>query len=218
MPAPFYKDRVKCMKLFSIDGPLYNFFSRLLDMIKLNMLWFLFSLPVVTIGASTAAAFSITLKMVDEREGYIAKQFWNAFKANLKQGIPAGLLNLFFVYALYLDFQLFHAVEGNPIYFLILGIVGSVMCFGYFIYAYALMARYDNTLLKTLKNSMDISVKYFGRTVMIAVVVAVEIIVFIFNTTTMFLGLLIGPAVIFLTISGPAMYIFRDIERKSKEG
>lgn len=206
------------MKLFSIDGPLYNFFSRLLDMIKLNVLWFLFSLPVVTIGASTAAAFSVTLRMVDEREGYIAKQFWTAFKANLKQGIPAGLLNLFFVYALYLDFQLFHAVEGNPIYFLILGIVGSVMCFGYFIYAYALMARYDNTLLKTLKNSMDISVKYFGRTVMIAVVVAVEIIVFIFNTTTMFLGLLIGPAVIFLTISGPAMYIFRDIERKSKEG
>ena len=206
------------MKLFSIDGPLYSFFSRLLDMIKLNLLWCLFSLPIVTIGASTAAAFAVTLKMVDEREGYIAKQFWNAFKANLKQGISTGLLNLFFAYALYLDFQLFHAVEGNPIGFLILGIVGSVMCFGYFIYAYALMARYDNTLLKTLKNSMDISVKYFGRTVMIAVVVAVEIVVFIFNTTTMFLGLLIGPAVIFLTISGPAMYIFRDIERKSKEG
>ena len=206
------------MKLFSIDGPLYHFFSRLLDMIKLNFLWLLFSLPVVTIGASTAAAFAVTLKMVDEREGYIARQFWNAFKANLKQGIPAGLLNLFFVYALYLDFQLFHAVEGNPIYFLILGIVGSVMCFGYFIYAYALMARYDNTLLKTLKNSMDISVKYFGRTIMVAVVVAVEIIIFIFNTTTLFLGLLIGPAVVFLTISGPAMYIFRDIERKTKEG
>lgn len=206
------------MKLFSIDGPLYSFFSRLLDMIKLNLLWCLFSLPIVTIGASTAAAFAVTLKMVDEREGYIAKQFWNAFKANLKQGIPTGLMNLFFVYALYLDFQLFHAVEGNPIVFLILGIVGSVMCFGYFIYAYALMARYDNTLLRTIKNSMDISVKYFGRTVMIAVVVAVEIVIFIFNTTTMFLGLLIGPAVIFLTISGPAMYIFRDIERKSKEG
>ena len=206
------------MKLFSIDGPLYHFFSRLLDMIKLNFLWLLFSLPVLTIGASTAAAFSVTLKMVDEREGYIAKQFWGAFKANLKQGIPTGLLNLFFAYALYLDFQLFHAVEGNPIYFLILGIVGSIMCFGYFIYAYALMARYDNTLLKTLKNSMDISVKYFGRTIMIAVVVAVEIIIFIFNTTTLFLGLLIGPAVVFLTISGPAMYIFRDIERKTKEG
>lgn len=206
------------MKLFSVDGPLYHFFSRLLDMIKLNFLWLLFSLPVVTIGASTAAAFSITLKMVDEREGYIAKQFWNAFKANLKQGIPAGLINLFVVYALYLDFQLFHAVEGNPIYFLLIGIVGCVMCFGYFIYTYALMARYDNTLLMTFKNSMDISVRYFGRTVMVAVVLAVEIVIFLFNTTTIFLGLLIGPAVVFLTISGPAMYIFRDIERKTKEG
>ncbi len=206
------------MKLFSVDGPLYGFLSRLLDMIKLNFLWLLFSLPVVTIGASTAAAFAVTLKMVDERDGYIARQFWTAFKANLKQGIPTGLLNLFFVYALYLDFQLFHAVEGNPIYFLILGIVGSVMCFGYFIYAYALMARYENGFLKTLKNSMDISVRYFGRTIMVAVVLAVELVIFIFNTTTMFLGLLIGPACLFLTISGPAMYIFRDIERKAKEG
>lgn len=206
------------MKLFSVDGPLYNFFSRLLDMIKLNFLWLLFSLPIVTVGASTAAAFAVTLKMVDEREGYIAKQFFSAFKANLKQGIPTGLLNLFFVYALYLDFQLFHAVEGNPTYFLIFGIVGSVLCFGYFIYAYALMARYENTFLQTLKNSLDICVRYFGRTIMIAVVVAIEILVFIFTTTTMFLGLLIGPAVIFLTISGPALYIFRDIERKAKEG
>ena len=206
------------MKLFSIDGPLYQFFSRLLDMIKLNFLWLLFSLPIITIGASTAAAFSVTLKMVDEREGYIAKQFFTAFKANLKQGIPTGLLNLFFIYALYLDFQLFHAVEGNPIYFLIFGIVGSVMCFCYFIYTYALMARYENTFLKTIKNSMDICIKYIGRTLMIVVVLAVELVVFMFNTTTLFLGILIGPAVMILTISGPAMYIFRDIERKANEG
>lgn len=206
------------MKFFSIDGPLYQFFSRLLDMLKLNFLWLLCSLPIVTVGASTAAAFSITLKMVDEREGYIAKQFFKAFKENLKQGIPTGLLNLFFVYALYLDFQLFHAVEGNPIYFLILGIVGSVMCFCYFIYAYALMARYENTFLQTLKNSMEICIKYVGKTLLIVLVLAVEIVLFLFNTTTMFIGLLIGPAVMFLTISGPAMYVFRDIERKSKEG
>ncbi|MBP3569154.1 MAG: YesL family protein [Lachnospiraceae bacterium] len=206
------------MKLFSIDGPLYQFFGRLLDMLKLNFLWLLFSLPIVTIGASTAAAFAVTLKMVDEREGYIAKQFWEAFKANVKQGIPTGLLNLFFAYAMYLDFQLFNVVEGNPIYFLILGIVGSVMCFCYFIYAYALMARYENTFLQTLKNSMEICIKYVGRTLMIAVVLAIELVIFMFNTTTIFLGLLIGPAVMFLTISGPAMYIFRDIERKSQEG
>ncbi|MBE5951364.1 MAG: DUF624 domain-containing protein [Lachnospiraceae bacterium] len=206
------------MNFFSTDGPLFHFLSRLWDMLKLNILWVICSLPVVTIGASTAAAFSVTLKMVDDREGYVARDFLKAFKANLKQGIPAGILNMVFAYALYLDFQLFHAVEGNPIWFLILGIVGTAMCVGYFLYTYALMARYENTLIATIKNSMEISIKYFGRTVFLIVILAIEILIFFFNTTTLFLWVLIGPAVLFLTISGPAMYIFKDIEKKAKEG
>ena len=188
------------MNFFSTDGPVFRFLSRLWDMLKLNILWVLCSLPVVTIGASTAAAFSITLKMVDDREGYVARAFLRAFKANLKQGIPAGILNIVFAYALYLDFQLFHAVEGNPIWFLILGIVGSVMCVGYFLYTYALMARYENSLIATIKNSMEICIKYFGRTIFLVVILAVELVIFFFNTTTLFLWVLIGPAVLFLTI------------------
>ena len=57
------------MKFFSTDSPLYRFLTRLWDMIKLNFLWLIFSLPVVTFGAATVAAYSVTLKMVDEREG-----------------------------------------------------------------------------------------------------------------------------------------------------
>ena len=53
-------------KLFSLDSGLYKFMSRLFDMLKLNAMWILCSIPIVTIGASTTAAFTITLKMVDE--------------------------------------------------------------------------------------------------------------------------------------------------------
>ena len=79
------------MKFFSTDSPLYRFLTRLWDMIKLNFLWLVFSLPVVTMGAATVAAYSVTLKMVDEREGYVGRQFIKAFKENWKQGIPLGL-------------------------------------------------------------------------------------------------------------------------------
>lgn len=41
------------MKFFSVDGGLYKFISRLWDVIKLNFLWLLFSLPIVTMGAAT---------------------------------------------------------------------------------------------------------------------------------------------------------------------
>ena len=63
---------VMAMKFFSVDGALYKFLTRLWDMIKLNLMWLLFSLPVVTVGAATVAAYSVTLKMVDEQEGYVA--------------------------------------------------------------------------------------------------------------------------------------------------
>ena len=105
------------MKFFSVDGGLYKFMSRLWDMIKLNFLWMLFSLPIVTIGAATVAAYSVTLKMVDEAEGYVGRQFIKGFKENWKQGIPLGLLGLLALYVVYLDFELFNKVENNPIIF-----------------------------------------------------------------------------------------------------
>ena len=202
------------MKFFSVDGGLYKFISRLWDMIKLNFLWLLFSLPIFTIGAATVAAYSVTLKMVDESEGYVGRQFIKAFKENWKQGIPLGMLGLLGAYVIYLDFELFNKVEGNPIMFLIAGIV-AVFIFGMaFIYAFPLSARYENTLLETLKNSARIATRYFVRTLLLVAVLAVEVVIGIFNATTIFFAILIGPACLMLTVSGFAIYFFREIERE----
>lgn len=72
------------MKFFSVDSPLYRFLSKLLDVIRLNFLWILFSIPLVTIGASTVAALSVALKMADDEEGYIGRSFLKAFRENWK--------------------------------------------------------------------------------------------------------------------------------------
>lgn len=202
------------MKFFSVDGPLYRFISRLWDMIKLNFLWLLFSLPIITIGAATVAAYSVTLKMVDETEGYVGRQFLKAFKENWKQGIPMGLLGLFALYVIYLDFELFNKLEGNPIIFLIAGIAAAFVFGISFIYAFPLSARYENTLFETLKNSARITTRYFVRTLFLAAVLAVEIFIGLFNTTTLFFAILIGPACLMLTVSGFAIYFFREIERE----
>lgn len=202
------------MKFFSVDGPLYRFISRLWDMMKLNFLWLLFSLPIITIGAATVAAYSVTLKMVDESEGYVGRQFMKAFKENWKQGIPLGLLGLLALYVIYLDFEFFNKLENNPMIFLIAGIV-AVFVFGMaFIYAFPLSARYENTLLETLKNSARIATRYLVRTLLLVAVLAVEIFIGLFNTTTLFFAILIGPACLMLTVSGFAIYFFREIERE----
>ena len=202
------------MKFFSVDGALYKFLSRLWDMVKLNFMWLLFSLPIVTVGAATVAAYSVTLKMVDEQEGYVARQFVKAFKENWRQGIPMGLLALFCSYAVYLDFELQHVAEGDSTMFLIFGIVAAFVFGMSFIYAFPLSARYENTLIGTLKNSVNIATRYFVRTLLLVVILAVEVVVFIFNYMTLFFGLLIGPACIMLTISGFALHFFKEIEKE----
>ena len=201
------------MKFFSVDGGLYKFISRLWDLIKLNFLWLLFSLPIITVGASTVAAYSVTLKMVDESEGYVGRQFVKAFKENWKQGIPLGLLGLLALYVIYLDFEFFNKLENNPMMFLIAGIM-AVFVFGMaFIYAFPLSARYENTLFETLRNSARIATRYFVRTLLLAAVLAVEVFIGLFNSTTLFFAILIGPACLMLTVSGFAIYFFRQIEK-----
>lgn len=200
------------MKFFSIESPLYKFMQRLTEVLILNLLWLLFSLPVVTIGCSTAAAFSVAMKFVDESEGHIRNDFISAFKANWKQGLPLGLISIVAFAAVYLDFRLADIMEkGLP--FLIIGFLTAYfLCFS-IIYVFPLIVRYENTLTNSLKNSFRLGMKHIGRTILLIFVVAFELAVIFWNAVTLFIGALIGPACIIYTISGTAMHIFHETEK-----
>ena len=202
------------MKFFSVDSPFYRFISKFFDVLKLNFMWLLCSLPIVTIGASTAAAMSVALKMVDDEEGYVCRSFIKAWKENWKQGMVLGIISVVAAYASYLDFQLFEAVEGNPIIFLIVGMVSCFVVIMCLIYAYPLIARYENTLVRTIQNSFRIGRKYFGRTVMLVFLLVVEYVLFNFNEMMLFFGIAIGPAVMIYTIAGVSKRIFQEIEKE----
>lgn len=208
----------KQMKFFSVDSPLYRFLSRVLDILKLNFLWILGSLPVFTIGASTTAAMSVALKLADDEEGYITKSYFEAYKANFKQGVPMGLIFLVAWYAVYLDFQLFGAVKNNPVILLIIGMVSVFLVIIAMIYSFPLLARYENTVVRTIQNSMDISRKYFGKTLILVILVAAEVLIFQYNSTMIFLGILFGPGFIIYTVAAVSKRVFLQIERVNREG
>ena len=200
------------MKFFSIDSPLYRFMQRLTDVIVLNILWLVFSLPIVTIGCSTAAAFSVTMKFLDESEGHIWSDFISAFKANWKQGLPLGLISIVAAAAVYLDFKIAGAVE-NSLPFLIVGFLTAFFLSFSLLYVFPLIVRYENSITNCLKNSFRLAMKHVGRTFLLIIILAFELAVIFWNTVTLFIGLLIGPACIIYTISGTAMHIFKETEK-----
>jgi uncharacterized membrane protein YesL len=205
------------MGFFSPEGSLYKFISRFWDMVVLNFLWFVFSIPIITIGASTVAAFTVTLKMVDEEEGYIGRSFVKAFKENFKQGIVLGIIALAAGYAVYINLALFHAMESNPLPLLLVGIIAGIYFLFSLLYAFPLAARYKNSVMKILSNSRQISIRFFVRTAILLVLIAFVILIIIWNNTTVYFGLLIGPAFIMFLISFFAKRIFQKLEKEQEQ-
>lgn len=202
------------MKFFSTEGPLYKFMMQFMDLLVLNFMWLLCSIPIVTIGASTAAASAVAMKMAKDEEGYIAKQFLKEFKRNWKQGTILWALLLVASYGLYLDFQILGASE-NPSYLVIFMTVGliflMVICFTY---SFALIARYENTILNTIQNSMKIVMQHFGRTVALLFSIALIIVVLNFTEIMIFFMILIGPGCIFYTYGYFCRQLFEKIEKE----
>lgn len=198
---------------FSVDSKLYKFMSKLTDLFKLNFLWLVFSLPIVTLGISTTAAYTVALKMAEGQEGYIGGEFLKAFKANWKQGLVMSFITIICVWAVYLDFQIFRVVEENAYVFLIVGIVAAYVLGFSLLYAYPLLARYENTIINTLKNSFRISMKYFLRSILLVLLIAFEIAIMFWNLATLILIVIVGPAFVMLTVSSFAMIIFRELEK-----
>ena len=58
------------MKFLQQDTFLTKFLSRLIDLVTVSVLWFLCSIPIITIGASTTAMYDVTLHLVfDDTSG-----------------------------------------------------------------------------------------------------------------------------------------------------
>lgn len=199
---------------FSVDGGLYRFLGKFWDLVRLNFMWLLFSLPVITIGASTVAAYSVAMKMVDDEEGYVARSFVSAFKANFRQGTVMGLVFLAATYAIYLDYEINRVSEEGSIILIVIGIVSVFVYVTAMLYSFPLLARYENGIVATIQNSMEISRRYFGRTLLIVGMLLVEYIVFHFNTVLLCFGFLFGVSFAIFTVAAFSKRIFQEIEKE----
>ena len=87
-----------------IDNPIMRGMGRLADFIILNLLWVVCSIPIITIGASTTALYTVMMKLVKNEEGYIAKGFLKAFKENFKQSTIMWIIFLLISIVFVVDF------------------------------------------------------------------------------------------------------------------
>ncbi len=61
---------------------------------QINLIYFLFCIPIVTFGPATAAMTSLMRNIYLERPQFVFHDFWKAFKKNFKQSFFIGILDI----------------------------------------------------------------------------------------------------------------------------
>lgn len=168
LPRPTGDGAVRIMKgwqgmkwLFNPDNPVMRALSTLADLMILNLLTILCCLPVVTMGAALTALNAAVIKIVQGEDSSPSKDFFRAFRSNFKKGALLGLIFLVFFAVAFADF-----LAAQSVVPILRPVIAATALLALLLgqYAFALLARYENTLKNTLKNAFLLAVGYFPRT------------------------------------------------------
>lgn len=174
-------------RFFNFEGPVFGFFDRASDIVILNIVFIICCLPVFTAGAALTALSTVTQKMSRKEEGYIVRGFLKAFKENFLQATAIWLILLFAGALILLDIRIMAQPEGSEFFrwikYLIFILV-PVYVFE-FIYVFPVLAKFDNTVLNTMRNALLISIKSLPWTVLLIIVAVVPLVALYYYTQIM---------------------------------
>lgn len=191
----YWKGKVRMDQIFNLDNKFFRGVSKIIDCVWVSMLWFICSLPIVTIGASTTALYYTSHKCLRYDRGYVTPEFFSAFKSNFKQSTIVWLI-LMLIYAIlgfdyYVMMKFAEAGEEiGKLYIVFFVFAAFVTMWGFYMFPY--MARFANTTKNVFKVTIYMAISNVHWTIILMVL-------FI----AMCLGLYLLPPLMFIM---PAMY------------
>ncbi len=164
------------MNLFSLNSPFARGINKLVMMLYVGILWFLCSLPILTMGAATAALFEVLLQAVKDQEGYIARRFLQAFRGNLKQGLQLGIPLVLAQVVFAFDFFYYSLFwgEGYQVQTIVFALL-SLLVLTLFPFVFAVMAKFGNTASGHFRMAVTIMVRCPGWTVAVLAIQALTV-------------------------------------------
>ncbi|MCI5495977.1 MAG: YesL family protein [Roseburia sp.] len=151
-------------RLFNVNNPLMRALSKLFDIGWLSLIYVVFCVPLVTIGAATTSLYYVSAKVLRKDRGYVWSEFWHSFKLNFK---PATLMWLIFaaIYGLlYFNLTTFNTSNAAGGY-----LVGAYIALAFIVtcvasYAFCLLSRFNMNVRGILRYALYMSFRHFLHT------------------------------------------------------
>lgn len=141
------------------------FLKRALDafgnIFALNICFVIGCIPIFTIGASLSALYAMCIRLQEEEEETVAAGFIHEFKRSFKQSTIAFLAILLALFIMYFEFLVVKTVQGflSTLYTGVL-ILELIMLALIVPFLFPLIARYNNKLSISVRNSIILALTY----------------------------------------------------------
>lgn len=154
---------------FSVDGKFFSVTSKIVDMAVITLMWAVGCIPVVTILTSTSSLYHTTVKCIRYDRGKVYVEFIDAYKKNLKQGIPLTILYGFIGAVIgRLDYEVFILSRSRTSMVFIFAVGMLVLTVLYLLnvlWLVPVFSRFSNTFSKILQLNYVIAGRYFVRSI-----------------------------------------------------
>lgn len=172
--------------------------GKMADLMWLNVLTLICCIPIITAGASLTAMNYMALKIVRDEECYITKGFFKSFKDNFKQATIIWLILLVVIVVLIGDFYVmsFAEFEFGNIMRVAITLVAVFVVFEA-LYVFPVLAKFENTIWLTIKNSFLLSIMQFPKTILM-------IILYLLPVVLLLVAYQVVPLVFLFGLSAPA--------------
>ena len=168
------------MHFISPNSTLGRWLAFFLDALLISGAWAICSLPVITLGAATAALNKVAMNWMKDRAGCTLGDFFRAFKENWKTGTGVWLILLIpLLFILFNAYAPWIAMVQTSTVTQWMILISAVLWMAVAIYAFALQATFENTPMRTVMNALRIALCNFFKTVILLVIFAASIAMFI---------------------------------------
>ena len=166
------KRRLKMGSFFDMDGGVMGTLGKITDVIILSILFLVFSLPIITIGASFTALYYTSVKCIRRERDYLFKSFLRSFKENFSEATILWLFILIASGILGLNLWFSGQITSGNLGF-ILSCIYGMMAFTVSVvavYVFPLLSRFRMSKKKLIKTAFYMSIKHLPYSILLVVI------------------------------------------------
>ena len=154
-----------------------SFFNNLFDLMVLNWLWLICSIPIVTVGPATCGLYDSTLRLLRGESVNPWKAFFRGFRSNLREGFLLGLAALVMLAAVLGDawFAMTQTGMLRTVY-VVTAVIIAVIWLIFLSYTFALQVTFEAPLKIHIANAFKLAVIAPGKTVSIWLILMLPVL------------------------------------------